>query len=155
MILAGKIVGLLSLAFGVSQTALSQVGTLAPQGHRWPNIDLNVLVVDKSGQPQAPSTESAIHSLKTDRSVHLKRSPRGDVPVSLALLIDTSGSTYGNRNTIRAVATAVIGSLPPKSEVMAVLFAEKAYIDLPFTPAQPAPLTFLSLLDPQRTNGVL
>lgn len=137
MILAGKIVGLLSLAFGVSQAALSQVGAPAPQGHRWPNIDLNILVVDKSGQPQAPIDRSAFHLFENGAERPIDSVTAGDVPVSLALLIDTSGSTYGNRNTISAVATAIIRSLPPGSEVMAVLFAEKAYIDLPFTPRSP------------------
>jgi len=145
--LPGKIVGLLSLALAVSQSALSQAGTEAGQDRRWPIVDLNVLVADKSGQPQVPLDKSAFHVFENGAERPIQSVTSGDAPVSLALLIDTSGSTYGNRDTIRAVATAVIRSLPPGSEVMAVLFADKAYIDLPFTPAQPAPLTFLNLLD--------
>ena len=145
--LSGKIVGLLSLAFVVSQSALSLAGTQARQDHSWPNIDLNVLVVDKSGQPQVSLDKAAFHVFENGAERPIESVTSGGAPVSLALLIDTSRSTYGNRDTIRAEATAVIRSLPPGSEVTAVLFADKAYIDLPFTPTQDAPLTFLNLLD--------
>jgi Ca-activated chloride channel homolog len=142
-----KIVGLLSLAFAVSQFALSQAATQAGQYHHWPNIDLNVLVSDKSGHPQASLDKSAFHIFENGAERPIESVTAVDAPISLALLIDTSGSTYGNRDTIRAVATAVIRSLPSGSEVMAVLFADKPYIDLPFTQAESAPLTFLNLLD--------
>lgn len=149
-ILSGKLVGLLLLAFASSQSALSQAGPHAAQDQCWPNFDLNVLVVDKSGQPQASLDKSAIHVFENGAERPIESITAVDAAVSLAFLIDTSGSTFGNRDTIRALATAVIRSLLPGSEVMAVLFADKAYIDLPFTPAQPAPLKFLNLLD---SNG--
>jgi Ca-activated chloride channel family protein len=142
-----KFVGALSLAFAASQPALSQAATQARQDHRWPNIDLNVLVVDKSGQPQSSLNKSAFHVFENGVERPTESVTADDAPVSLALLIDTSGSTYRNRDTMRALATAVIRSLPPGSEVMAVLFADKAYIDLPFTPTRSAPLTFLNRLD--------
>ena len=146
-ILFGMLVGLLLLAFAASESALSQAATQAGQDHHWPNIDFNVLVVDKSGQPQASLDKSAFHVFEDGAERPVESVTAGGAPVSLALLVDTSGSTNGNRDTVRAVATAVIRSLPPGSEVMAVLFADNAYIDLPFTPAQSAPLTFLDLLD--------
>jgi Ca-activated chloride channel homolog len=145
--LAGKIVKLLLVVLAVSQSALSQGGTYADQDHGWPNIDLNVLVADKSGQPLASIDKSALHVFENGAERPIQSVTADDAAVSLALLIDTSGSTYGNRDTIRTIATNVIQSLPPGSEVMAVLFADKAYIDLPFTPAQPAPLAFLDRLD--------
>lgn len=114
--LLGRTVGLLLLAFAVSQSALSQAGTQAGQDHRWPNIDFNVLVVNKSGQPQASLDKSAFHVFENGAERPIESVTAGDAPVSLALLIDTSGSTYGNRDTIRAVATAVIRSLPQEAK---------------------------------------
>lgn len=104
-------------------------------------------MVDKSGQPQAPLDKSAFHVLENDVERPIAAVVAGDMPVSLAFIIDTSGSTYGNRDTVASVVTAAIRTLPPGSEVMAVLFADQAYIDLPFAPAQPAPLSFLERLD--------
>ena len=142
-----KIVGLLLPALAVSQMALSQPAAQAGQKPHWPKVDLNVVVVDKSGQPQGSLDKSAFHVFENGTERPIDSVAAGDAPISLALLIDTSGSTYGNRDTVAAVATAVIRSLPPGSEVMAVLFSNIAFIDLPFTPAQPAPVRFLERLD--------
>lgn len=104
-------------------------------------------MVDKSGQPQAPLGKSAFHVFDNGEERPVESPITVDAPVSLAFLIDTSGSTVGNRDTVTSMATAVIQALPSGSEVMAVLFAEQAFIDLPFTPVEPAPLSFLSRLD--------
>lgn len=141
------IVVLLLLALAVSQSALGQAGAQSGENHHWPAIVLNVVVVDKSGQPQAPLDKASFHVFDNGAERPVELATAGDAPVSLALLIDCSGSTYGNRDTVSGVATALIRSLPPGSEVMAVLFAEQAFIDLTFTPAEPAPLSFLSHLD--------
>jgi Ca-activated chloride channel family protein len=140
-------VAFLSLALGMNQFALGQADTQAVKDLHWPKVDLNVLVVDKSGQPPAPLDKSAIHVFEDGVERPIESMTSDDLQVSLALLIDTSGSTYGDRKTIVGVVTAVIKFLPPGSEVMAVLFADKAFIDLPFTPAAPPPLAFLDRLD--------
>lgn len=141
------IVVLLWLALAVNRPALGQAPTPTGQDRGWPKIDLNVLVVDKSGQPQAPLDRSAFHVFENGAERPIESVTAGDAPVSPALLIDISGSTYGNRDTVGSAVTAIIRALPQGSEVMAVLFSERAFMDLPFTPADPAPLAFLDHLE--------
>ncbi len=149
-------VALLLLALGVGRPALAQAGTQGGQDHSWPKLDLNVLVVDKTGQPQALIDKSAFHVFENGAERPIESIIAGDTPVSLAFLIDTSGSMYDKQATnaghdrraaIAALVTDIIRALPTGSEVMAVLFADQAFIDLPFTSAEPAPLAFLGRLD--------
>jgi VWFA-related protein len=142
-----KTVAFLLLAFAMNRFALGQADMQAGKDPHWPKVDVNVLIVNKSGQAQAALDKSAFHVLEDGVERPIESITADDAPISLAFLIDTSGSTYGNRETIVGVVTAVIKSLPPGSEVMAVLFAGKAFIDLPFTPASPPPLAFLKRLD--------
>lgn len=145
--LRNGIVVFVFLALAVTRPAFGQASTQSDQNHRWPKVDLNVLVVDKSGQPQASLDKSAFHVFENGAERPVELAIGGNAPISLALLIDTSRSTDGNQATVAGVATALIRALPSGSEVMAVLFAEQSYIDLPFTPVEPAPLSFLARLD--------
>jgi len=151
--LRNQIVALLSLAITLSRPSFGQASMQAAELHSWPHVSLNVLVVNKSDEPQAPLDKDAFHILEDGAERPIESVIPGEAPVSLALLIDTSGSTYGNHVATLGVATAVVRALPPGSEVMAVLFADKAYIDLPFTPAEPAPLEFLHWLDSRGATG--
>jgi VWFA-related protein len=68
----------------------------------------------------------------------------GDAPVSLALLIDTSGSAKSSIAATTPLTTSIIQALPNGSEVMAILFADGASVGLPFTSAPSVPLSFLN-----------
>jgi len=112
----------------------------------WPGVDLNVLVRDKRGVPQKVSErELQLFEDGTERQSHFADS--ADSPVSLALLIDSSGSIYKRKPEILATVTNIIHALPADSEVMGVLFAGIAYIDLPLTPIAKVDLSFLDRLD--------
>lgn len=69
-----------------------------------------------------------------------------DAPVSLGLVIDTSGSSRNNGNGVKEMATALIRGLPPGSEAMADLFSDKAFLDLPSTPADKVDFSFFQHL---------
>jgi VWFA-related protein len=56
-----------------------------------------------------------------------------DVPVSLGLLIDNSGSMRSKRSRVEAAALAFVKASNPQDEVFVLNFADKARIDVPFT----------------------
>jgi Ca-activated chloride channel family protein len=56
-----------------------------------------------------------------------------DVPVSLGLLIDNSGSMRPRRARVEAAALAFARASNPEDELFVVNFADKARLDVPFT----------------------
>jgi VWFA-related protein len=79
-----------------------------------------------------------------ERPLHFLGSP--DSPVSVALVIDSSGSIFKQKPAIVTAVTAIVKALPPDSEVMAVLFDEQSFLDLPFAPASKVDFSFLNHL---------
>ncbi len=107
----------------------------------WPEIHLNVLALDKARHPVG-SLGKADFQVKQDGVSQTIQSVSGqDAPVSLALMIDVSASTYQHRQQIAEAAIALVKGLPPGSEVMAVLFADEGFLDVPFAP--------VSAIDPE------
>jgi Ca-activated chloride channel homolog len=58
---------------------------------------------------------------------------RDDVPVSLGLLIDNSGSMRTLRSKVEAAALALARASNPQDEIFVLNFNDKARIDVPFT----------------------
>jgi VWFA-related protein len=58
---------------------------------------------------------------------------RDDVPVSLGLLIDNSGSMRSLRSKVEAAALALARASNPQDEIFVLNFNDKAHIDVPFT----------------------
>jgi VWFA-related protein len=58
---------------------------------------------------------------------------RDDIPVSLGLLIDNSGSMRTLRAKVEAAALALARASNPQDEIFVVNFNDKAHIDVPFT----------------------
>jgi Ca-activated chloride channel family protein len=58
---------------------------------------------------------------------------RDDIPVSLGLLIDNSGSMRTVRSKVEAAALALARASNPQDEVFVLNFNDKAHIDVPFT----------------------
>jgi len=108
----------------------------------WPDVNLNVLVLDKSGAPQ--KVDEQAFQLFEDRTERPLRFPASvDSPVSLGLLIDASGSTSKRKPQIVSAIAAIVRALPPDSEVVATSFADKSYLEFPFTPAAKVDLSFM------------
>lgn len=110
----------------------------------WPDVNPNVLLADKSGQPDTTFDKSAIPLFGDGTERSLPSVTDGDAPVSLALLIDTSGSAKSTIAATTTIITSIVQGLPSGSEVMAILFADGASIGLPFTSAPTVPLSFLN-----------
>jgi Ca-activated chloride channel family protein len=58
---------------------------------------------------------------------------RDDVPVSIGLLIDNSGSMGRLRAAVEAAALGCVKASNPEDEVFVLNFADKVHIDVPFT----------------------
>jgi Ca-activated chloride channel family protein len=58
---------------------------------------------------------------------------RDDIPVSLGLLIDNSGSMRTVRSKVEAAALALARASNPQDEIFVLNFNDKARIDVPFT----------------------
>ncbi len=115
----------------------------------WPDVSLNVLVTDRHGLPQKIDERTfQLFEDGSKRPLHFPDS--ADSPVSLALMVDSSGSIYKQKQAIVSAVIAMMHGLPPDSEVMVVLFAADPYIDLPLTPASKIDFSFLDRL---KANG--
>jgi VWFA-related protein len=114
--------------------SLPPFSSVIPLSAVWPQIDLNVFVLDRSGNP-VQQTAPPLFQLLQDNAPHpIQSVVTPDSPLSLALLMDTSGSTRSEHAQAVAAATALISTLPRGSELMIVFFSDQAYCDLPFTP---------------------
>ncbi len=58
---------------------------------------------------------------------------RDDIPVSLGILIDNSGSMRTLRTRVEAAALALARASNPQDEIFVLNFNDKAHIDVPFT----------------------
>ena len=112
----------------------------------WPLVDLNVLVLDKEKAPQ-PETDSAQFRVLEDGTAQAILSLSGsEAPVSLGLVVDLSGSTCPDHIKTKSACSAfdpiikslpeLTATLPAGSEVMATTFADQAYLDVKFSPAE-------------------
>jgi Ca-activated chloride channel homolog len=116
--------------------------TIAAIDRSWPDVNLNVVVLDKSGAPQKID-EQAFQLFEDGAERQLRFPAAADSPVSLAFLIDSSGSTYKRKPDIVSAVTAIVKALPADSEVMATSFAGVAFLEFPFTPASKVDLSFM------------
>jgi VWFA-related protein len=58
---------------------------------------------------------------------------REDIPVSLGIIIDNSGSMRDKKNRVAAAALNLVKASNPQDEVFIVNFNDDAYLDQPFT----------------------
>jgi Ca-activated chloride channel family protein len=96
-------------------------------------VVLHATVVDKSGKLLINVPESAFHVFEngTEQTLNLFR--REDVPVSMGIIIDNSGSMREKRAKVAAASMALVHASNPQDEVFIVNFNDDAYLDCPFT----------------------
>jgi VWFA-related protein len=144
------VIVLLAVAAGANELpAQSGTDTPVPEisviDKLWPDVNLNVVVLDKHGVPQnIDERQFRLFEDGEERPLRFLGSP--DSPVSLGLIIDSSGSILKRKQAIVSAVTAIVKALPADSEVMAVLFADESYLDLPFTPVSKVDFSFLDRL---------
>jgi Ca-activated chloride channel homolog len=96
-------------------------------------VDLHVSVLDKSGKLITDIPESAFKVYENGVEQPLKRFLREDVPVSMGIIIDNSGSMRDKRAKVAAASVALVKASNPQDEEFIVDFNDDAYLDQPLT----------------------
>ncbi len=96
-------------------------------------VPLNVTVTDKNDHLVLNLQESAFQIFENNVLQPIKFFRHEDVPVSLALVIDNSGSMRSKRQGVEAAALALVKDSNPQDESIVVNFNDEAYLDADFT----------------------
>jgi Ca-activated chloride channel homolog len=96
-------------------------------------VPLNVTVSDKSGHLVTNLPQSAFQIYENNVLQTIKRFKREDVPVSMGLVIDNSGSMRAKRQGVESAALALVKDSNPQDESFVVNFNDEAYLDVDFT----------------------
>ena len=96
-------------------------------------VDLHVSVLDKSGKLVTDLPESAFKVYENAIEQPVKIFRREDVPVSMGIIIDNSGSMRDKRAKVAAASLALVKASNQLDEVFIVDFNDDAYLDQPLT----------------------
>lgn len=96
-------------------------------------VVLHATVADKSGRLLTNLTQKSFRVFENDIEQPIKKVLREDVPVSMGLIVDNSGSMRTKRQRVEASALALVKSSNPEDEVFIVNFNDEAFLDKPFT----------------------
>jgi len=96
-------------------------------------VVLHASVLDKNGKLITNLPESAFKVYENNVEQPLKIFRREDVPVSMGIIIDNSGSMRDKRAKVAAASLALVKASNPDDEVFIVNFNDDAYLDQPFT----------------------
>lgn len=96
-------------------------------------VVLHASVADKSGKLLTDLPRGSFKVLENNIEQKIKDFKREDIPVSLGIIIDDSGSMINKRQKVAAAALALVKASNPKDEVFIVNFNDTAYLDVPFT----------------------
>jgi VWFA-related protein len=88
-------------------------------------------VVDKSGHLVTNLSQDAFTVMENGVPQSVKVFRREDVPVSMGLIIDNSGSMRDKRSKVEAAALALVRDSNPDDEVFIVNFNDEAFLDNP------------------------
>jgi Ca-activated chloride channel homolog len=88
-------------------------------------------VTDKNGHLVTNLTKEAFTVLEDGKPQEIRVFRREDIPVSLGLIIDNSGSMRDKRAKVEAADLALVKESNPDDEVFVVNFNDEAFLDLP------------------------
>ncbi|HYO83299.1 MAG TPA: VWA domain-containing protein [Bryobacteraceae bacterium] len=92
-------------------------------------VVLHASVADKNGRLMTQLPRSAFKVFENNVEQPIKMFRREDVPVSLGLVIDNSGSMRDKRRKVETAALAAVQKSNPADEVVVVNFNDEAYDD--------------------------
>ena len=96
-------------------------------------VVLHVLVTNGRGELVTNLDRGAFSVYEDGRRQSITLFRRDDVPTSLGLIIDNSGSMRSVRASVEAAALAFVRASNPLDEVFVLNFADQPRIDVPFT----------------------
>jgi VWFA-related protein len=96
-------------------------------------VVLHASVVDRQGKlvTNLPQKAFKVYENGVEQQIRIFR--REDVPVSLGLVIDNSGSMKPRRETVEAATLNLVKASNKEDRVFIVNFNDEAYLDVPFT----------------------
>ncbi len=94
-------------------------------------IVCHTTVVDKNGHLVTDLPRSAFTVYENGAQQPIAVWKREDVPVSMGLIVDNSGSMRDKRAKVEAAALALVKASNPEDEVFVVNFNDEAFLDLP------------------------
>ncbi|MBI4892519.1 MAG: VWA domain-containing protein [Acidobacteria bacterium] len=96
-------------------------------------VVLHCAVMDRKGNliTNLPQTAFKVYENNVEQPIKLFR--REDVPVSLGIIVDNSGSMREKRARVEAAAVKLVKSSNREDDVFIVNFNDDAYLDVPFT----------------------
>jgi VWFA-related protein len=96
-------------------------------------VPLNVTVTDKTGRLVTNLPQSAFQVFENGVQQQIKIFKREDVPVSLGLIIDNSGSMREKRQSVESAALTLVKDSNPMDEAFVINFNDEVYLDTDFT----------------------
>jgi VWFA-related protein len=96
-------------------------------------VQLPVTVSDKNGHLVTNLPQSAFQVSENGVPQIIKLFKREDVPISLGLVIDNSGSMREKRTSVESAALALVRDSNKQDEVFVVNFNDEPYLDAEFT----------------------
>jgi VWFA-related protein len=96
-------------------------------------VQLPVTVSDKSGRLVTNLPQSSFQVYENGVQQTIKLFKREDVPISLGLVIDNSGSMREKRAGVESAALTLVKDSNKQDEVFVVNFNDEAYLDADFT----------------------
>jgi VWFA-related protein len=96
-------------------------------------VVLHASVTDHKGRLLTNLPKDAFKVFENGEQQQVKIFRREDVPVSLGIIIDDSGSMMTKRSRVEAASLAMVRDSNPQDEVFIVNFNDDAYLDVPFT----------------------
>lgn len=116
-----------------------QAGVITQQGGRYTltteasEVRLDASVFDGSGREVEDLTKDAFHVYEDGVQQTILGFRHEDLPVSLGILIDSSGSMYDKRAAVDTASIDLVRLSNPQDEAFLVDFSSEAYIDQDFT----------------------
>ena len=96
-------------------------------------VRLNATVLDGSGRSVQTLNKDAFHVFEDNIPQTIASFRHEDLPVSLGILIDSSGSMYDKRAAVDAASLDLVKLSNPQDEAFLVDFSWEAFIDQDFT----------------------
>jgi len=96
-------------------------------------VVLPVSVLDHSGKLVTDLQQKAFKVYENGIEQPIKIFRREDVPISLGMIIDNSGSMREKRQRVETASVDLVKASNPQDEVFIVNFNDDAFLDVPFT----------------------
>ncbi len=132
-VLAGVLAAAVAIPLIYAQTKANQPDETTTFRADTRLVVLHATVADKSGRLLTGLTQKSFRVFENDIEQPIKKVLREDVPVSMGLIVDNSGSMRTKRQRVEASALALVKSSNPEDEVFIVNFNDEAFLDKPFT----------------------